>query len=149
MSETSFLVEQAVFSVNLARRSADGRNEAVLIAATERASRNDLDAALDWATRVEPLDAGFEPLNLFFLSAPSGAFAIGRLTPSASSEKGAFYFQMFFLEEDAFFQCGANPVALLHLALNTAKFSLYRPGTTLEAFRLEARAPWIDREDLR
>lgn len=149
MSETSFLVEQAVFSVNLARRSADGRNEAVLIAATERASRNDLDAALDWATRVETLDAGFEPLNLFFLSAPSGAFAIGRLTPSASSEKGAFYFQMFFLEEDAFFQCGANPVALLHSALNTARFALYRPGSRLAAFRLEARAPWLDQDDLR
>ncbi|MBP3531830.1 MAG: hypothetical protein J6K25_11725 [Thermoguttaceae bacterium] len=150
MNETYFLVEQAVFSVNLARRSSNGLNEAALVDASEGASRTDLTAALDWATRLETFDAEFDPLNLFFLPTPSGAFAIGRLTPAtADAEKGAFYFQLFFVEEDAFFQCGANPVALLHLALNTAKFSLYRPGARLEAFRLETRAPWIDREDLR
>ena len=150
MNETYFLVEQAVFSVNLARRSPNGRNEATALDATEGTAREDADAALDWATRLETFDAGFDPLNLFFLRAPSGAFAIGRLTPApADAEKGTFYFQMFFVEEDAFFQCGANPVALLHLALNTARFSLYRPGAKLEAFRLEARAPWIDRDDLR
>ncbi len=149
MNETYFLVEQAVFLANLTRRLPNGLNEAVLVDATEGASRADLDAALDWASRVETFDAGYDPLNLFFLPTPSGGFAIGRLTPSSEAEEGAFYFQMFFLEEDAFFQCGANPVALLHLALNTACFSLYRSGAKLEAFRLEARAPWIDQEDLR
>ena len=150
MSETFFLVEQAVFSANLARRGANGRNEAALLSATEGASRTDLDAALDWASRVETFDGGYDPRNLFFFPTPSGAFAIGRLTPAAPEEgEGAFYFQTFFVEENAFFQCGANPVALLHLALNTAKFALYRPGARLEAFRLEARAPWIDQEELR
>lgn len=150
MSETSFFVEQAVFSTNLARRTANGRNEAALLSATEDASRADLDAALDWASRVETFDGGYDPRNLFFFPTPSGAFAIGRLTPAApEAGEGAFYFQTFFVEEDAFFQCGANPVALLHFALNTAKFSLYRPGAKLEAFRLEARAPWIDQEELR
>ncbi len=150
MSETSFLVEQAVFSTNLARRTANGRNEAALLNATEDASRADLDAALDWASRVETFDGGYDPRNLFFFPTSSGAFAIGRLTPAApEAGEGAFYFQTFFVEEDAFFQCGANPVALLHFALNTAKFSLYRPGAKLEAFRLEARAPWIDQEELR
>ncbi|MBQ2789394.1 MAG: hypothetical protein IJE97_07125 [Thermoguttaceae bacterium] len=150
MSETYFLVEQAVFEANWTRRAANGRNEASLLSATEGALRADLDAALDWASRVETFDDEYDPRNLFFFPTPSGAFAIGRLTPAArSAEEGAFYFQMFFVEEDAFFQCGANPVALLHLALNTAKFSLYRPDATLEAFRLEARAPWIDQEELR
>ncbi|MBR4104729.1 MAG: hypothetical protein IKK39_11795, partial [Thermoguttaceae bacterium] len=150
MSETFFLVEQAVFLANLARRGANGRNEAALLGATEGASRTDLDATLDWASRVETFDGGYDPRNLFFFPTPSGAFAIGRLTPAAPEEgEGAFYFQTFFVEEDAFFQCGANPVALLHLALNTAKFALYRPGARLEAFRLEARAPWIDQEELR
>jgi len=150
VSETFFLVEQAVFSANLARRGANGRNEAALLGATEGASRTDLDAALDWASRVETFDGGYDPRNLFFFPTPSGAFAIGRLTPAAPEEgEGAFYFQTFFVEENAFFQCGANPVALLHLALNTAKFALYRPGARLEAFRLEARAPWIDQEELR
>ena len=149
MSETSFLVEQAVFSVNLARRSSNGRNEAALVDASEGTTREDLDAALDWATRVETFDAGYDPLNLFFLPTPSGALAIGRLTPTEKAKKDAFYFQLFFVEEDAFFQCGANPVALLHLALNTSCFALYRPGANLEAFRLETRAPWIDQEDLR
>lgn len=150
MNEIYFLVEQAVFSVNLARRSADGRNEAFPLAASERASRADLDAALERATRVETFETGYDARNLFFFPTPSGAFAIGRLTPAApEAGEGAFYFQTFFIEEDAFFQCGANPVALLHLALNTARFALYRPGAKLEAFRLEARAPWIDQEELR
>ncbi len=150
MNEIYFLVEQAVFSVNLARRAADGRNEAAPLAASERASRADLDAALERASRIETFATGYDPRNLFFFPTPSGAFAVGRLTPAApEAGEGAFYFQTFFVEEDAFFQCGANPVALLHFALNTAKFSLYRPGAKLEAFRLEARAPWIDQEELR
>ncbi len=149
MNETYFLVEQAVFLTNLTRRATDGRNEAALLSATERAAREDLDAALDWATRIETFDAGYDPRNLFFFPTLSGAFAIGRLTPAADAGEGAFYFQAFFVEEDAFFQCGANPVALLHLALNTARFALYRPGAKLEAFRLDARAPWIDQEELR
>ncbi|MBQ9127451.1 MAG: hypothetical protein IJY15_06805, partial [Thermoguttaceae bacterium] len=150
MSETYFIVEQAVFSTNLARRTANGRNEAALLNATEDASRADLDAALDWASRVETFDGGYDPRNLFFFPTPSGAFAIGRLTPAApEAGEGAFYFQTFFIEEDAFFQCGATPVALLHFALNTAKFALYRPGAKLEAFQLEARAPWLGREELR
>ena len=138
MNETYFLVEQAVFLTNLTRRATDGRNEAALLSATERAAREDLDAALDWATRIETFDAGYDPRNLFFFPTLSGAFAIGRLTPAADAGEGAFYFQAFFVEEDAFFQCGANPVALLHLALNTARFALYRPGAKLEAFRLDA-----------
>ncbi|MBQ2849609.1 MAG: hypothetical protein IJE77_03935 [Thermoguttaceae bacterium] len=150
MNETDFLIEQAVFLTNLTRRSEDGRNEAALLDATERASRADLDVALDWASRVETFDAGYDSRNLFFLPTASGAFAVGRLTPAApEAGEGAFYFQTFFIEEDAFFQCGANPIALLHLALNTARFALYRPGAKLEAFRLEARAPWIDQEGLR
>ncbi len=150
MNETDFLVEQAVFQTNWTRRAANGRNEAELVTATEGASRADLDAALDWASRVETFDAGYDPRNLFFFPTSSGTFAVGRLTPaSPEAGEGAFYFQTFFVEEETFFQCGANPVALLHLALNTAKFSLYRPGAKLEAFRLEARAPWLDQAELR
>jgi hypothetical protein len=149
MSETSFLVEQAVFSVNLTRRLSNGRNEATLLDATEQASREDLDAAREWAARVETLETGLDSFNLFFLPTPSGAFAIGRLTPASTSERGAFYFQIFFVEREAFFQCGANPIALLHLALNTARFALYRPGAKLEPFSLEARAPWINHAELR
>ena len=150
MNVTYFHVEQAVFSTNLTRRTADGRNKAALLRATSGASRADLNAALDWAARVETFDGGYDPRNLFFFPTPSGAFAIGRLTPAPpEAGEGAFYFQTFFIEKDAFFQCGANPVALLHLALNTARFALYRPGAALETFRLEARPPWIDQEELR
>ena len=150
MNETYFLVEQAVFLTNLTRRSENGRNEAALLDASEGATRADLDATLDWATRVETFDGGYDPLNLFFFPTSSGSFAVGRLTPAVpEAGEGAFYFQTFFVDEDAFFQCGANPIALLHWALNTARFALYRPGANLAAFRLEARAPWIDREELR
>ncbi|MBR4834323.1 MAG: hypothetical protein IKU86_08350 [Thermoguttaceae bacterium] len=150
MNESYYLIEHAVFEVNWTRRSTSGRNETTLLKATDGASRVDLDEALDWASRVEIFDVGYDPRNLFFFPTPSGSFVVGRLTPAPrEAEKGAFYFQTFFVEEDAFFQCGANPIALLHFALNTTRFSLYRPGAALEPFRLEARAPWIDRAELR
>ncbi len=150
MNESYFLVEHAVFSVNWARRAASGRNETALLKATDGASQADLDGARDWASRVEPFDGGYDPRNLFFFPTTSGSFAVGRLTPAPpEAGEGSFYFQTFFVEEDAFFQCGANPVALLHLALNTTRFSLYRPGAALEPFRLETRASWIDWPELR
>ncbi len=150
MNESYYLVEHAVFATNVTRRSASGRNETTLLKATDGASRVDLAEALDWASRVETFDVGYDPRNLFFFPTPSGSFAVGRLTPAPSEAgAGAFYFQTFFVEADAFFQCGANPIALLHFALNTTRFSLYRPGAALEPFRLETRAPWIDWAELR
>lgn len=142
MSDSSSLVEQAVYSVKLDSR----QNVVNLEQCSPGAVEEDLRFASDLASRVSLLDGRFYTSNMFSFFLPNGTSLIGRLTPRSdrSIRDGEFYFQCLFADFELFCSAGADPLTFMHFALNTTQFGLYRAGSSLPSFRLNQNASLVN-----
>ena len=142
-----YVVEQTVVKIKLG----SPRNEATLVQATSGVKSDETRAALDYASRVELFAGRFDAKNLFCFPTSTDSIAIGRLTPDSDSLESVdeFYFQCLFVKPRAFLCSGANPATIVHLALNTTRFSLFHPNALLRPFELNERAACVKHDDLR
>ena len=143
---SAFVVEQVIISVVPGVE----QNAVRLVCATDGVARDEIAVVLDYASRVELFDGEFDAKNLFGFLLPSDYSAIGRLTPAAgAARKKEFYFQCLIVKPETFFQTGANPTALVHLAINTMCFALYSPKTQLSSFELCEHFACVKQDDLK
>ena len=145
MDASDLVVEQVIISVV----PGVDKNDVKLARATKGAAPDEIDVVMDYATRVELFDGAYDPKNLFGFLLPTDASAIGRLTPTGGSRKKEFYFQCMIVKSETFFQAGANPTSLVHLALNTTRFALYNPKKLLRSFELGEQFACVRQDDLK
>lgn len=135
MNESIPAVEQAVIAVKLGETT----NEVALAQTTPNVAEVDVEELLNWAERVELFGGRFDKMNMFFFPTPSGALAIGRLTPDAERprDSGRFYFQTMLVAPETFYRCCANPPLIYQMALSTTRFAFYSSKSRLRPFRFE------------
>lgn len=146
--EDSSLIEQVVIVVKLG----EVQNEAKVLQTTSGILSDDLDALLNKAESVELIDGTFSERNLFGFVLPSGASVLGRLTPCID-ERGCeiedpYYFECLIFGWQTFYYGGANPLSILLAALNSLRFSRYRPGGILQRFEFHEQQNFIRMGDL-
>jgi hypothetical protein len=93
----------------------------------------------------------FDLLNLFFHHLPSGAYAMGRLLPSAKNRRlklteiKEFYLQYMIVPPDLFLRFGNNPVLLYHAILRQGGLPFAaKPVGAVEPILVERSRKWFD-----
>lgn len=145
------MIEQVVVAIKLG----SSHNRVLSCNSTPDAVQGDVACIVEHAASVKLVDGVYDSGNLFCLNLPSGALAMGRLTPQQFLRAGRtdeyydeYYFECLIVDDETFFRCGANPRTLISSAISSMNFSHYDPNKILRAFDLEEQKTILRHHEL-